>query len=487
MGAAGKEVTRLQDSPRLGFLEQRSRIGRGEQPDAAVSNKWVSLLRIVFMAAMLSLWEGFPLPLLGMNNILAYQAYAAIAFLGTAFYAYRAFTQKFRIGFWQIMPALLFLSCCVTSAVFNIFVIPQTLMGWAPAVYTVAPILTIFLYAGIGGTLKEGENALYWTGLLGSGLIVVHNLMHAHFLDFYGRGSAFSESRIVFFKLEASFALMIALIRFTNARSLPAAVAQIGVMALTGYNVFVLTESRLAIVAFLGATILVWMFVFSFERKLIGLMLAPVIGVPLVWYVVNTYLAGFQGYDQYLGNDKSAHWRFITIDHFQSVFMDSHGLGFGFMSGNSKFDNVISFATNVIGERYGLKNYGTYLDDIGLYAALFQFGVIGFALVLVMTGAAIVSFVRTAKLGREYGSTAAIGFMMLSFLPSPIPMNYFTLFYSAHIGGLLWFMAWRASVARQEAGPLAARGMFDGLALRRGRGGTRANAGGGIPSAGRGR
>lgn len=393
---------------------------------------------------MLCLWEGFPFPLWGASNILGYQCFAVVALLLTA--AYGVLVARRRVPFtrWHLLAALLFASCCFTSLVYSRYIAPQPFMAWGPAVYTVSPILTIFCLTVAGARLQDAEEAIYWTGFAGSLLLLFHNIFQLHFLDFYARGSAFSDGRIVFFKLESTFAMMIALVRAVNRNTLPAMAGECIVAAVTGYNVIVLSESRLAIFAFFLAIILTWTFVFKRERKLVVGVLGPLFALPVFGYVLATYLARFRSVGQYLNSDVSASFRKIEVQHFARFFGETHGLGFGFMSGSDKYDNVISFSTNKAGFLYGTGTYGLGLDDIGLYSALFQFGYLGLALILVMTVIMIFTLARSVRRGDRYAPAAACGMLAAAFMLSPISMNYFTLFYTAHFGGLLWFMAWKA-------------------------------------------
>jgi len=165
-------------------------------------------------------------------------------------------------------------------------------------------------------------------------------------------------------------------------------------------------------------------------------------------YVIAKYLSDFKSWDQYMANDVSAAFRDIEYQHFMSYFYQTYGLGFGFMGRSPENDNILAFAGHFGGWLYGTYDYGLNPDDNGLWAALYQYGYHGFALVLFMTLFMAVAFIRLAREYPRYLVPGFIGCFVISQLISPVPLNFFTLEYSGYFGGLIWFMAAQAATIR---------------------------------------
>lgn len=404
----------------------------------------------LFIAGLLFLWEGLPFTFLGMSNVIGYQLYAVIVFGTSLINFVRGLINRSRITYWSVLPLAFFVYACFCSFVYSVLTKPQPPQAWMIAVYTIAPLLTVFSLRSIRATTGDCINGLLITGFIGSALVIAVQFSDSHLLDFYIRGSAFgSERRVVFFKLEAAFAAAIACIMMMNYSSLGKYILHGLILLVSAYNLFFLTESRLAMLAFFGAFGLAWLFLFRAKRKIIALSLAPIALIPLAFYFIDRFLGKFETLDKYLASDSSAKWRVVTINEFSRYFDTTHGLGFGFMSGNPQYDNVIAHTSVYGGIPYGLPNYGLYLDDIGIYSALYQYGYVGLTFVLVMTLLCVFRLGSAYKISRAYEPVCASGFMMFAFLLSPVSMNYFTLFYAAHIGGLLWFMASRVDDERR--------------------------------------
>jgi hypothetical protein len=411
--------------------------------------------QVCFIVILTCFWENFPFAVLGMPSTVGYQAYAVLVFAGTLLFFARTLMRGWRPSIWEGLSLLFFFWCGAVSCYFSTVQSPQPLMGWLPAVYTIAPLLTIFALKAIDCTLDDAMVALFWTGLAATVFLLVTNLMQIPILEPYSRGSGFgTNDRIVFFKLESTFALMIATMLFINSDRLYKRFLQPLIIFVLAYNVFVASESRLAMLAYLLAFFLIWVFVFNGARRVIVALFAPVVLVPLVWFVAGKYMRGINGYmglKLYLAEDVSARFRSWEIAHFSKYFGYTNGLGFGFMSGNIRFDNIISYATNKAGYEVGTGTYGMGLDDIGLYSALYQFGYFGLAIVLVMTFMVVITLGGSARYGKKFAPTAGCGMLAGTFMLSPISMNFFTLFYTAHMGALLWFMASEAAtLGRRE-------------------------------------
>lgn len=407
-------------------------------------------LRTAFIVLLLCLWEGIPFTLIGMTNVPGLQTFAICVLLGSGVFFYRVLYRGLRMTKWENISILMFAVCVSSSIAYSVFIRPQPLPAWAFAAYTATPVLSILAFRGLNCRLGDGVQAIYWSGFGASLFLLFETAFHTGLLDFYGRVSAFGTAdRVVFFKLEAAFGLVIAMMNIIRAQRPWPTLGHILVATVISYNVFAASESRLAIFAVLAALFLSWLFVLRGSRKFLIAMIAPFFAIPVLWFVVGKFLVNFNGLEDYLVRDTSASWRRITIAHFNQYFSETHGLGFGFMSANPRYDNVLAFSSNRASELYGVPGYSVGLDDIGLYSALYQYGYLGIALTVIMTIMAIVALFRTRALGLLFAPVASIGVLMATFLLSPIPMNYFTLFYTAHMGGVLWFLAAEADSVRK--------------------------------------
>lgn len=397
-----------------------------------------------FILALICLWEGLPFSLFGMSNVVGYQVYATLIFSTSFLYCIRSLINKEKWSYWGTLSFCFFLYTFLCSFTYSVIIKPQPLQAWAFAIYTVSPLFTIFTLRFIKANTGDCLNAILIAGFLGSVTVISVQLSQSHLLDFYIRGSAFgAERRVVFFKLESAFSAAILSILLMNFRSIGKYFLHLIAFVACAYNLFFLTESRLAMLAFFAAFLLAWLFIFRTKRKIIALSIAPIALTPLIFYFVDKFLGRFESLDKYLANDMSSRWRMITVKEFSNYFSETYGMGFGFMSGNPIYNNVIAHSANFGGLPYGLRKYGLYLDDIGIYSALYQYGYIGFILTVAMTFLCIFKLGTAYRISRAYEPVSACGFMMAALLISPISLNYFTVFYTAHIGGLLWFMASR--------------------------------------------
>lgn len=404
--------------------------------------------RAWFMMMMLALWEGFPFTIVGASTVIAYQLYAAITFALSGVFFWQVCAGRIRLSFWEWVPLSFFLWCVVVSGIYSAIFVPAPLLSWAPAIFTVAPLLTMLALRAIGATRQDAEQALYWAGLIASGLVLFDVATGFGVLDAYARGAVFGSNKIVFFKLESVFGCIIAISRIAQAQSIIKALFQLLALAIMGYNVFVLTESRLVIVAMIIALVPIWLFLLRGERKLLFALLGPIGGLPILMFAVSRYFAKFSSYGSYSAQDVSASFREFEHDYFKRAFLDTHGLGFGFMSGNDAYVNVLTIAATQRGYATGVGYYhGMALVDIGLPSATFQFGYLGLFAVLAMTAICVVTLGRSYRWSSDYATCSAMGFLMFALMLSPISTNFFTLFYTAHVGALLWFIA--AMVSRE--------------------------------------
>lgn len=418
-----------------------------QRPPAVRANRWHALI----VTVMLCLWQGLPFSIFGGNPLMAYQIYAVIAFLGLALYILRALAGRLRVQWWEFWSLALFLWCLLVSANYSMRIVPQPLSHWLPNMYSTAPIMVIFMMKAMNFTVEDVLSGLVWAGVGSSLIVIVDVSLHLPLLDAYARGSAFSDGRIVFMKGEVGLTL-VALVGRLLGSSTTRMWKPLLLLIPTAFNLIVLTESRIFILASCGAIVLMIAFVAGNRQKVAAVIAAPFIGLPLVWYIVTAYFMKFTSLQDYLNNDISSQWRRLTVQHYSDYFYTrTGGMGFGFMSARPEYDNFISYSTNKAGALYGVPGYPVSLDDIGVFASFYQYGYPGLTLVLGMSLAMIVTLVRAHRINRDWTQVSAIGLLLLMLMINPIPQNYFTIFATAQLGGIMWFVASQVSLARRDA------------------------------------
>jgi hypothetical protein len=401
---------------------------------------------------LLAFWEGFPFSTMGMPMVFGYQLFAAIVFASMFYYIARLLRGTLLLQAWDGVAILAFLWCFIVSFHYSVFIQPQPVFGWLPAIFSTTPLLLICVLKAIGARRRDAEDALFWTGLLGTLLIIFDLTTHLGFLDVYARGSSFSEGRIVLFKWPTVFAVVIGALRATTARGLGRRFMYGLATMLLLYNVIMLAESRLAMLALALAALPIYIFCLRGTTRIVTGVAIPILAVPLIFFVIDRFFADFTGVADYLRNDVSASFRNWEIEYFGRAFNGTYGMGFGFMSGDPQYDNVLNFLHYKAGYLVGTGTYGMELVDITIYAALYQYGYVGLAIVILMTLMMGYVLADSWRLGRDYRAASACGFLALFYHVSPLPMNFFTIFATSHVGALLWFMASRIAVeSRQEA------------------------------------
>jgi hypothetical protein len=195
----------------------------------------------------------------------------------------------------------------------------------------------------------------------------------------------------------------------------------------------------------------IFIFCIRGNRKFFLILVGPLVLIPVLSSLIERYFGNFRGFDSYFATDVSTSFRQYEIDYFSRHFETTAGMGFGFMSGDPAYDNVLTFAAKSGGALVGYGSYGMALVDTGLYAALYQFGWVGLLFTLIMTLITGWVLATSYRYGASYSGASACGFVLLAFLLSPIPFNGFTIFASAHMGAVLWFMASKISQERRSA------------------------------------
>jgi O-antigen ligase len=267
----------------------------------------------------------------------------------------------------------------------------------------------------------------------------------------YYRDSGFdSDLRIVFLKLQATIAAVIGISKFLSSTTIRGRIGHGLATVVILFYVVVISESRLSMLSIGLTCILAFLFVLRGRQRVLAFIGGVAGAVVVVPYVINKYLGEFTTWDNYMANDVSASFRQIEYQHFMAFFYKTYGIGFGFMGRAPDKDNILAFAGHYGGWLYGTQDYGLNPDDNGLWAALYQYGYHGFALVVFMTLFMAIALIRVSVITRGYIVAGFLGCFVISQLMSPVPLNFFTLEYSGYIGGLIWFMAAQCDLIRKR-------------------------------------
>jgi hypothetical protein len=300
----------------------------------------------------------------------------------------------------------------------------------------------------IGTKVSDVEYAIVAAGFAASIAAILDTAFDTRILSSFSRGSSFTDYKIVFFKLPSLFSAVIAIAKLFSTRTRAGIIWWAAVTLITSYSVAFLAESRLSIAGLAISCVLMALLVFKGNKRIYFIVLFIIMAVPLSYLIVSRFFSGFTSLSEYFKGDTSTWFRGEEIRHFSTVFANTNGLGFGFMSLDRAYDNSLTFAAYEAGYLVHTGNYGMVVTDIGLYSALYQFGYIGLVLVVGYTLLSGIVLARSRRLGLSYSSSAGVGLLFISLLISPISINYFTVQWSAHIGALIFYMA---SQVRREA------------------------------------
>lgn len=410
---------------------------------------------IAFVASMYLLGAGFPFTLVGLPIYLGQEVAAAVILLGAMGWVWLVVRGVARIGRWEIGLIAYFAYCVIVSLISSTAIFPQSWTGWVPALYTIVPLLLIFPFKLMRVKIGDAATAIILVAVIGSLLVGIDQFYRIGFLDQYQRGSVFgSIRRVVLVRTEMALALVMCFARLLDAKRWLRRLLYAGCIAVVTFALFVVSEGRLSIAGSMIGCFIYFFVMYKNSKKpfvtsIIIIVLAIVLPLLLGKYI--TYLSDI---GDIRANDRGIAFRVIEYGYFEAAFEKTHGIGFGVMSAGESNHNVVSFASKRAGYMYGTGSYGVELSDLGLWAALFQFGYIGLALVVLMTVAVIRKLWIVGRANNSYPYRAecgAVAAVVIGFMISPLPINLFSLAWTVEYGGLLWFLAAAAVSPRDFA------------------------------------
>lgn len=383
--------------------------------------------------------------MVGLPIYVGQEAAAAIILLGVMGWLFLVIRGNATFNLWEIGIIAYFAYCVLVSLISSTFLFPQAWTGWVPALYTIAPVLLIFPLRIMRVKLGEVVTAVILVALIGAIFQDVYQFYHIGFLDQYVRGSYLGSSkRLELFRTEMAFAIVMCFARMLNTKTWFHLLFYLAVSLLVGYALFVVSEGRLPIAASITGCAIYLLVMYRHINKPLVTSVIVILAVAILPLMLGKYIHYFNNIGDMRLNDPGIAFRVIEYRHFGQMFEKTHGIGFGVMSGGANKNNIISFASNFGGYLYGTGSYGLELTDTGLWAAMFQFGYIGLALVIGMTWIVVRKLWRAGRASGTYpyriecGAFAAV---VIGLMISPVPTNFFSLGPYTQYGGLLWFMA----------------------------------------------
>ena len=418
--------------------------GRARSSQRSLASK---LSRRLFIALLFAMPSGLPLSLFGVP---AYQSDQIQIVIIAALVGVRALQllQRRWLDRWESTIVVFLLYCYFVSVVSNSFFIPQPLDGWLPGLVLLVPLLLIFALDAFKFTVKEVIDGLLIAVLFAAALVNVDRVAPIAGLNSYLHTAMHDPSlrRIVVMHNEMGFAFVIMIARLLNTRTMGGVLLYLAALALLSGPLFIVSETRLVIAAALIGCTLYALLVYRSTIKALVLSVLTVIVASLTPFVFGKYIEyGLAMGD--LSDDPSVRFRNIEILHFGQLFDQTAGFGFGLMSLSPNKPNILTDALFRDAALYGAPDYWLSLVDIRIYGALYQFGYVGLALVLALTF--IVAY-RLWQCSRELNyarrdDVGAVAATVVAFMLSPLPMNLFTAENTVTLGGMLWFLAARAS------------------------------------------
>lgn len=412
------------------------------------SSRWAYGLLV---AALLFAWEGFFAAILGAQTY-AHRPLIGVLLLALAAVRFGQIVMSFRYDRFELLSYAFFAWCVGVSAYSNIFIFQQDYNRWVFATYVISPILVLPVVKLLKLRAEDLFNGLLWAGVAASFLVVFDQVVHLPFMEIFVRGaSAGIERRMVFLKTESAFAAVILLARLGASPNLVKAIPTALLLMVVGVNLAVVTESRLAIAALGLAAVITALFAFKGARRakvvFYGALAASAIAPVVLW----KYIEQAFSYTDYAAQDVSVNWRIRTFEYFWPYFERTEGMGFGVMSLGPEAGNFMSWANNYAGIYAGIGRYPMLLNDVGITAALMQFGWVGLSLTV---GFTVLMAVTLMRIGRTRSvETFAVGALALAYMISPLPINFFTLEWSNMTGAVVWSLA-ALSAAQVKKGNL---------------------------------
>ncbi|WP_186424457.1 O-antigen ligase family protein [Pannonibacter sp. I15F10I1] len=423
---------------------------------ASANGRLSSKMRTLGFAVLCALglfWDGIPLIWLGIP-IPTSRYLVGVIVLGFFLISilYRT-TQSGPWSIWEGIPLafigwILFVSIISSNSFY-----PQPIAGWLFALYSILPLLLVFMLRTTGSTAEDIVTAINMTSLFVCILIWISFLTSFDILSDYQRAATTDVGleRIVVYKTQISLAAGVYFQRTVAANRIFRILSNGLIFVFLFSTLAIIVESRLTLAAVLLAIFSYVVIFVRGRRKYLLLSGGSLLSLVFFPIFLGKYVEQFLRYDNYISDDQSIQWRLLTARYYNDIFDNTMGFGFGIMSSGEGRDNPFSFAQHRAGELFDGYGYNLYLADTGILGALFQFGYVG---ILFVAGMSLI--VSYSLISTGYGKSttekdvAVIGLVVLFYVVSPWPTNFFSLEWSVGVGGYIWALAAASSSARSR-------------------------------------
>lgn len=397
--------------------------------------------RLLFLSLMLLAPWGFPLCFFGVEQYLSMQLLLVGLAPATVYSVLRLMINQEKLSLPLKVALGLFLYCLLVSFISNSFFIPIPLSNWLPGTVYLTPILFVFVSSVFGFSPKHLLSAIVLSAFFCSVFVIIDQYAPMSAMDIYAHVTQDGGSvrRIVLFHNETAFASVICMARLLSpTASFKSRVFNIALSLPMIYSLAVISQSRLALAAALIGLSCYLAFVNKSRIRLAVIAAAALSAFAATPLAVNLYTERYGSTN--LSDDNSYRVRRDEQDYFSGYFEETYGLGFGVMSQSINKPNLISNGLYYAAQSYGYPDAYFSLVDVRLLGALYQFGYLGFAIILAMSiYAAYIcwQFSRTqASIGAD--EAGAFGCVIVGFLTSPLPANLFTADNTLMLGGFIW-------------------------------------------------
>jgi len=410
----------------------------------------ISWPKVVALSALILQSDGFLAAAFDLDEVFWGQIFSGFFLVMSVGYLIRLLLFPVRnrtiVPFLPVALLSLFVFISIIS---NTTIFPKPTGQWILSLYIYLPILSFYFLALLNYKEIEVIYSIFLSAIFATLLTYLDSFVYFEFLDFYSRRSIFGieERRVVIIKYEVVFLTIYAYQKLL-ANNKPA--------HLIGYIVvfFILVvmqagilQSRLSLlnIALSCAIITTWMKPHNSPGRLIVVIFILSSVAIVSPFIFDRYLEMLNQQDLLSNSQYNVSVRIDTFSYYYEAFLKTSGIGFGMMSSTGDVNNPIA-----LGLEYGLN-----FVDLGVAAALLQFGVVGILAVLATTlYIASISY-RAYKLlpARHRWRPAVLAAFIVGSVIAPVPANFFSLGFSTHFGGLLLFLAWRyrlALLARQS-------------------------------------
>jgi hypothetical protein len=425
-----------------------------------IDRRRLSIWRVL-LVAILALYHGDLLPAAtGIDPVITRQIGSAILIPAGAIsfgvILARGDVAHFPFLLWPLVLVGLFI---ITSLFSNSLFFPKPMEDWLYAHYMYLPLTLVYVLMALRFTDKEVYWGLVGVGLVAIGLMALYYFDLAPFLSYYARRSIFGVQveRVVVLKYEVLLAVLALFTSLLNPHITTKLKPICLIILIAALLLLVeLVQSRLVLLGTgLGFALLLICDPRTYQhRSFIVRGTFAVIGLMLMPLLIGDYLSLLGRSDLLESQEMAVYVRIHTFDHYRSLFESTYGVGFGMSSATGLVNNVISESMAE------LANF----NDLGLYGALFQFGVLGGLAAAYLSLTAVVVSYRAMRVvpDADRWRPAVLCAFFTGGLCSPLPVNVFTLEWSMYFAGFMLYLIWYYRAANHYyRHPVRTSGAFD--------------------------